>query len=152
MVRCSAKLQFWGKDAWIHANRIQYPVSLTCEVLQVSASGYHANAPTESLWSRLKAARVYGKKFATTQEGIDAVLDWIHFYNSERLHSTLDYVSPMHFEASWHAAQPQMAAWQAWLRDAFNRGKVSLGNDCRSPSNPHRACRQSGRTALCPGS
>ena len=68
------------------------------------------NAPTESLWSRLKAARVYGKKFTTRQEGINEVLDWIHFYNAKRLHSTLNYVSPMQFEATWHAAPPQWAA------------------------------------------
>ena len=48
------------------------------------------NAPTESLWSRLKTARVYGKKFTTRQEGINEVLDWIHFYNAKRLHSTLN--------------------------------------------------------------
>lgn len=68
------------------------------------------NAPTESLWSRLKTARVYGKKFSTRQQGIDEVMNWIHFYNAKRLHSTLNYVSPMQFEEKWHAARPQCAA------------------------------------------
>lgn len=63
------------------------------------------NAPTESLWSRLKAARVHGVKFATHQQAINEVMDWLHFYNQKRLHSTLDYVSPMQFEAAWHANQ-----------------------------------------------
>ena len=35
------------------------------------------NAPTESFWGRLKTASLYGKKFATRQEAMHAVLDWI---------------------------------------------------------------------------
>jgi putative transposase len=68
------------------------------------------NAPTESLWSRLKVARVHGRKFATRAQFKDEVMDWLHFYNSTRLHSTLNYVSPMQFEEQWHAARPQRAA------------------------------------------
>jgi putative transposase len=68
------------------------------------------NAPTESLWSRLKAARVHGVKFATHQQAINEVMDWLHFYNQKRLHSTLNYVSPMQFEAAWHAVQEKRAA------------------------------------------
>jgi putative transposase len=68
------------------------------------------NAPTESLWSRLKVARVHGRKFATRAQCKDEVMDWLHFYNSTRLHSTLNYVSPMQFEEKWHAARPQRAA------------------------------------------
>jgi putative transposase len=68
------------------------------------------NAPTESLWSRLKVARVHGRKFVTIAESKDVVMDWLHFYNSTRLHSTLNNISPMQFEEQWHAARPQRAA------------------------------------------
>lgn len=68
------------------------------------------NAPTESLWSRLKVARVHGVKFTTHQQAINEVMDWLHFYNQKRLHSTLNYVSPMQFEAAWHADQAILAA------------------------------------------
>jgi putative transposase len=68
------------------------------------------NAPTESLWSRLKVARVHGRKFATMAECKNEVMDWLHFYNSTRLHSTLNNVSPMQFEEQWQAARPQRAA------------------------------------------
>jgi putative transposase len=68
------------------------------------------NAPTESLWGRLKVGRLHGKRFATQREAMDEVVDWLTFYNHRRLHSTLGYVSPMKFEASWHAAQPKEAA------------------------------------------
>ncbi len=63
-----------------------------------------------SLWGRLKVGRLYGRKFATRREAMDEVIDWLAFYNHRRLHSTLDYVSPMQFEKNWQAAQPQCAA------------------------------------------
>ena len=68
------------------------------------------NAPTESLWGRLKVGRLYGQKFATRRQAMDEVIDWLTFYNHRRLHSTLGYVSPMQFEKSWHAAQLLKAA------------------------------------------
>ena len=65
------------------------------------------NAPTESLWGRLKVGRLYGRRFATRRQAMDEVIDWLNFYNHKRLHSTLDYVSPMKFEQRLTAAQQQ---------------------------------------------
>ena len=65
------------------------------------------NAPTESLWGRLKVGRLYGRRFATRRDAMDEVIDWLTFYNHKRLHSTLGYVSPMTFEQRWIAAQQQ---------------------------------------------
>lgn len=68
------------------------------------------NAPTESLWGSLKRASVYGRQFATRNEAKNAVMDWLAFYNSTRLHSTLGYVSPMQFEKNWLAEQMKKSA------------------------------------------
>ena len=68
------------------------------------------NAPTESLWGRLKVGRLYGRTFATQRDAMDEIIDWLTFYNHRRLHSTLGYVSPMRFEKNWHAAQQDKAA------------------------------------------
>ena len=68
------------------------------------------NAPTESLWSRLKMGRLYGQKFATCRDAMDEVIDWLTFHNHSRLHSTLGYVRPMKFEKRWSAAQQLKAA------------------------------------------
>ena len=65
------------------------------------------NAPTESLWGRLKVGRLYGRRFATRRQAMDEVIDWLTFYNHKRLHSTLGYVSPMTFEQRWLATQQQ---------------------------------------------
>jgi transposase InsO family protein len=68
------------------------------------------NAPTESLWGRLKVGRLYGQRFATRRQAMDEVIDWLIFYNHRRLHSTLGYVSPMQFEQRWDAVQQLKAA------------------------------------------
>jgi len=43
-------------------------------------------------------ARILAKSWTTDK---DEVIDWLRFYNSRRLHSTLDYLSPMAFEKKW---------------------------------------------------
>lgn len=68
------------------------------------------NAPTESLWGSLKVGRLYGRRFATRREAMNEVIDWLTFYNHSRLHSTLNYLSPIQFEARWLAEQRKKLA------------------------------------------
>jgi hypothetical protein len=81
-------------------------------------------APTESLWGSLKVARLHGRHFATRRAAMDEIVDWPGFYNSRRLHSTLDYVSPMTFGQNWFAAQHGEAASFPQLWDSRNGGKL----------------------------
>ncbi len=56
------------------------------------------NACSETLFGSLKVERLHGQHFETRRQGQDEALDWLHWYNQTRLHSTLKYVSPMQFE------------------------------------------------------
>ena len=57
------------------------------------------NATMESFWSTLKWELVYRHKFATHQEARTAIFDYIEcFYNPKRLHSALNFRSPVDFE------------------------------------------------------
>ncbi|AVB20315.1 hypothetical protein BKM03_14635 [Pseudomonas avellanae] len=38
--------------------------------------------------------------------GNNEVINWLLWYNQERLHSTLHYVSPMQYEQNWQRQQP----------------------------------------------
>jgi putative transposase len=59
------------------------------------------NAMAESLWASLKRELVDDTYFATKAEARLAIFEWINWYNSERLHSSLDYQSPWEFEQAW---------------------------------------------------
>ncbi len=62
------------------------------------------NACSETLFGSLKVERLHGRRFETIREAKDATLNWLLWYNQTRMHSTLDYVSPMQFEKDWEEA------------------------------------------------
>ena len=57
------------------------------------------NAPVESFFSLLKRERIRRQTYATREEAMTDVFDYIErFYNRWRRHATLGYVSPVEFE------------------------------------------------------
>jgi len=68
------------------------------------------NACSESLFGSLKVERLHGQHFGTIREAKDEVIAWMLWYNRTRLHSTLNYVSPMQFEQDWTDATMNIAA------------------------------------------
>jgi putative transposase len=57
------------------------------------------NAAMESFWSTLKLELVYRREFATQAEARAEIFSFIElFYNPKRLHSSLNYLSPVDFE------------------------------------------------------
>jgi putative transposase len=58
------------------------------------------NATMESFWNTLKWELVYRRDFASHQEAHAAIFDYIEaFSNRQRSHSTLNFLSPVDFEA-----------------------------------------------------
>jgi len=53
---------------------------------------------TESFFASLRAELVDHERFATRRAAINAIADYINFYNAERRHSHLGYLSPIEFE------------------------------------------------------
>jgi putative transposase len=56
------------------------------------------NAVAESFWESLKRECVQGRVFATRAEARRAIFKWINWYNAKRLHSSLDYTTPIGWE------------------------------------------------------
>jgi transposase InsO family protein len=68
------------------------------------------NACSETLFGSLKVERLHGQRFRTIREAKDEVIAWLLWYNRTRMHSTLNYVSPMQFEQDWMDATVKIAA------------------------------------------
>jgi putative transposase len=51
-------------------------------------------APSESSFGSLKTEGVHGAQYPTIEEAKGEVLDWITWYYTERLHSSLGFASP----------------------------------------------------------
>ena len=68
------------------------------------------NACSETLFASLKVERLHGEEFKTIREAKDETIAWLLWYNRTRMHSTLNYVSPMQFEQDWTEAAAKSAA------------------------------------------
>jgi len=66
-----------------------------------STGNCYDNAAMESFWSTLKTESLHQLQFPTHHAAHLAIFDFIEtFYNPKRLHSALDYQSPVDFESS----------------------------------------------------
>ena len=68
------------------------------------------NACSETLFGSLKVERLHGERFATIREAKDETISWLLWYNRTRMHSTLNYLSPIEFEQNWMNATMKIAA------------------------------------------
>ena len=68
------------------------------------------NACSETLFASLKVERLHGEQFKTIRQAKDETIAWLLWYNRTRMHSTLNYVSPMQFEQDWAEAAAKSAA------------------------------------------
>ena len=65
------------------------------------------NAPMESANGTVKVECVNDEHFKTRAEAERVIVEYIGYYNTERRHSALGYVSPTEFERRWRAAMNQ---------------------------------------------
>jgi putative transposase len=68
------------------------------------------NACSETLFGSLKVERLHGQRFETIRHAKDEAIAWLLWYNRTRLHSTLNYVSPVDFEQNWDGVIKAVAA------------------------------------------
>ena len=58
------------------------------------------NAHMESFFQSMKSDTNHGERFDHEQTLLDAIRSYVPFYNHQRLHSSLGYTAPAHFEAA----------------------------------------------------
>jgi putative transposase len=82
-----------------HYQRLLAQHGITCSMSR--RADCWDNAPMESFFASLKKELVHGADFATRAEARSAICEYIEvFYNNQRRHSSLGYVSPAEYEQS----------------------------------------------------
>ena len=62
------------------------------------------NGPMEGFWGILKRERYYGRRFASREELLKMIEDYIVYYNSKRLQRGLGVLTPMEKHELYFAA------------------------------------------------
>jgi transposase InsO family protein len=94
------------------------------------------NAPMESFWHSLKVEETHGRGFETREEAKRCVFGYIEgFYNTTRMHSSINWQSPREFRRAFAVARRDAAAAtvapSATIKDEiiFNRKPRPPGED-----------------------
>lgn len=71
--------------------------------LSMSGTGNcYDNAVAESFFHTLKIAVVHNQNYETRNQAMRCIFEYVEvFYNQQRMHSTLGYLSPTQFEEKW---------------------------------------------------
>ena len=59
------------------------------------------NAYIESFFGKLKEEEVWLKEYESIHEAEQSIGEWINKYNHERIHSSLNYLTPVEFREKW---------------------------------------------------
>lgn len=100
--RCPGPGLLHHSDRGSHYTSSGYQGTLAQAAMVVSmsrAGNCYDNAPMESFWSTLKWECVYRTTFPTRSSAKQAIFEYIEtFYNRQRRHSSLGYLSPSQYE------------------------------------------------------
>jgi transposase InsO family protein len=76
---------------------------LHMEVSMSRKGNCYDNAPMESFWGTLKNELVYHQRYATREQAIKEITEYIEvFYNRQRRQERLGYLSPTQYERQFH--------------------------------------------------
>ena len=91
--------EIWNSDQGSHFTSPRYLECLQNANVRISMDGRgraRDNIFTERLWRTIKYEEVYLHEYASPKEAYRQLADYIHFYNFERPHQALDYLTPAH--------------------------------------------------------
>lgn len=83
------------------------------------------NAPMESFFKSFKVEEVYHAKYGTHEQATRAANDYIErFYNPQRIHSSVGYVSPNEFERrmSYHSCESNLPSSEPFVGRSHSPG------------------------------
>ena len=97
------KPEIFNTDQGVQFTCEAFITTLSDQGIRISMDGKGRcldNIFCERLWRSLKYEEVYLKAYATTAEARTEIGKWFRFYNDERPHQALDYLTPRQFFAA----------------------------------------------------
>jgi putative transposase len=98
-----ASPEIFNTDQGVQFTSTEFTGVLVTSGIRISMDGkgrYLDNIFIERLWRSLKYEDVYIKAYASVREARRGIGEWLTFYNDERLHQALGYLTPREmFEA-----------------------------------------------------
>lgn len=89
--------QYTSKDFRALMNEYQVGLSMS------STGCCYDNAVAESFFHTLKTEHTHFCRYRTREEAMNSIFEYIEvFYNRQRLHSTLNYYTPVEYEELWN--------------------------------------------------
>lgn len=88
----------WNSDQGSHFTSPQYTQKVRDAGAQISMDGKGRaldNIFTERLWRTIKYEEVYLHEYVTPRDAQQGLTSYLHFYNHQRLHQSLDYRTPV---------------------------------------------------------
>jgi putative transposase len=92
-----ARPEIWNSDQGSHFTSPKYTQRLLEVQVQISMDGRGRaidNVFTERLWRSVKYEEVYLKDYGSPREARQGISNYLTFYNYERPHQSLDYLTP----------------------------------------------------------
>lgn len=92
--------EIWNSDQGSHFTSPKYLERLQRAEIKISMDGRgraQDNIFTERLWRTIKYEEVYLHDYASPKEAYHQLANYIHFYNFERPHQALEYLTPAHY-------------------------------------------------------
>jgi len=92
-----ARPEIWNSDQGSHFTSPRYTQKLLEAQIQISMDGRGRamdNVFTERLWRSVKYEEVYLKDYTSPREARQGIGRYLNFYNHERPHQSLDYLTP----------------------------------------------------------
>lgn len=90
------------------------------------------NAMAEAWVGTIKSELIQGRVMASFEHAEHELLNWISWYNHERLHEELGYRPPIEFEAIHHDPTPRPCGSPEAVQPAFLGALADLGTSMKS--------------------
>ncbi len=120
----NASPEIFNSDQGVQFTSQEFTSILHSEGIKISMDGHrrvYDNIFVERLWRTVKYEEVYLHDYRTVSEARLLLPNYFHFYNTERIHESLGYLTPheVHYGKEPLSAETEQASYSMHLKQPF---------------------------------